>query len=87
MKSSFGTSLSESCSKVPLLLILFVSFINDCGIAMKGGKAAFDEIKLPVTFDDNGERTSASTIPLCGIAATTLGSFGIVPVTAIICDG
>ena len=82
MKSSFDTSLSESCNKVPLPLILFVNFADDCGIAMKGGKPAFDDIELAVTFDDG--RASASTIPTGGIAAI-IGSFGIAPATAIIC--
>lgn len=82
MKSSFDTSLSESCSREPLLLILFVSFVDDCGIAMKGGKPAFDDIELAVAFDDG--RASAPTIPTGGIEAM-IGSFGIAPATAIIC--
>jgi len=67
---------------VPLPLILSVSFADDCGIATKGGKPAFDDIKLVVAFDDG--RTSVSIISTDGIAAM-IGSFGIAPVTAIIC--
>lgn len=66
---------------MPLPLILSVSFADDCGIAMKGGKPAFVETKLVVAFDDDDDgRTSA-----CGGIAAMIGSFGTVPTTAIIC--